>query len=76
MKRPIQSQLVDRMHRGFVYTCMGLTAYGGYLLSLRVYRYFTVIRPETLAYQQQLLQHGGLATDQTAGGDNVPQLKA
>lgn len=76
MKRPIQSQLVDRMHRGFVYTCMGLTAYGGYLLGLRVYRYFTVIKPETHAYQQQLLKHGGLANDQASDGDNVPQLNA
>lgn len=76
MKRPIQpNQLVDRMHRGFVYTCLGLTAYGGYLLSLRVYRFFTVIQPETKAYQQQLLKHGGLKRDESAA-DNVPQLKA
>lgn len=76
MKRPAQSLLIDRMHRGFVYTCMGLTAYGSYLLGLRVYRFFTVIKPEVNAYQQQLLQHGGLANEHKADADSAAQIKA
>lgn len=34
----------------------GLTAYGSYLISLRVYRYFTVIASVKEAYQRELLQ--------------------
>lgn len=73
MRRPVQSRMADKFHRGFVYTCMGLTAYGGYLLGMRVFRYFTVIKPETRAYEQTLVKHGSIEASQT---DVAPQLKA
>lgn len=69
----MQSRLMDRFHRGFVYTCLGLTAYGGYLLSYRFYRFFTVIQPEKRAYEQKMLEHGA---NSSASDDAAPQIKA
>ena len=45
MKKVGRVNILDRLHRGVVYTCLGLTAYGTYLLGLRAHRYFTVTRP-------------------------------
>uniref|UniRef100_A0A182P742 Uncharacterized protein n=1 Tax=Anopheles epiroticus TaxID=199890 RepID=A0A182P742_9DIPT len=35
MKRQSRNVLFDRLHRGVVYTCMGLTLYGTYMLGTR-----------------------------------------
>lgn len=76
-KVPVESAIINKMHRGFVWSCLGLTAFGGYLLGLRFYRYFTVIRPETKAYEQSLLEHGDSNTTKfNATSDSAPQLKA
>ena len=48
-KSPRPSVLLDKLHRGAVITCIGVTicgfVYGGY----RWYNYFAVIRPARLA---------------------------
>ncbi len=41
MKKAPKTHILDRLHRGVVWTCIGLTAYGTYLLGWRVHRYFT-----------------------------------
>lgn len=68
MKRSSKNHLLDKAHRGFVYTCMGLTAYGCYLLGLRVHRYWTVIRPAKLEAELKMIQAGS--------SDNAPELRA
>lgn len=45
MKKVGRVNILDRLHRGVVWSCLGLTAYGTYLLGMRAHRYFTVIRP-------------------------------
>lgn len=76
MKKQARNAILDKAHRGFVWACLGLTAYGSYLITLRVYRYFTVIAPAKEAYQRELLQkadkekiNSGLSLDQ------APELK-
>lgn len=69
----MQTQVMDRLHRGFVYSCLALTAYGSYLVGHRVYRFFTVIQPEKRAYEQSLIQHADKVSSQS---DIAPQIKA
>lgn len=38
-------QILNKVHRGIVWGCIGLTGYGFYLAGLRVYRYQTVLKP-------------------------------
>lgn len=45
MKRYPRISLSDKIHRGFVIGCLAVTAYGTFLLGMRVYRYFTVTKP-------------------------------
>lgn len=57
-----RSILIERAHKVFVVTCIGLTLYGLSGLAQRWYRYFTVLRPEAqqreLAKQENLLREG------------------
>ncbi len=81
MKKQARNALLDRAHKGFVWACLGLTAYGSYLISLRVYRYFTVIAPAKQAYQRELLQKAEKEKNNnssSSGGvslDTAPELK-
>ncbi|EDW00374.1 uncharacterized protein LOC6564609 [Drosophila grimshawi] len=53
-KKPLNANtLLDKMHRGVVYACIGVTLYGTYLIGMRYYHYFTVIRPEKKVMDQQ-----------------------
>ncbi|XP_046396920.1 uncharacterized protein LOC124163858 [Ischnura elegans] len=62
MRRYSRNVLFDRLHKGVVYTCMGLTIYGFYLFGIRVQHYWTVIRPERqlreAKLKEQLLREG------------------
>ncbi|XP_017773841.1 PREDICTED: uncharacterized protein LOC108560693 [Nicrophorus vespilloides] len=40
------SVLMERLHKGFVLTCLGITIYGMTEMGMRWYRYFTVLRPQ------------------------------
>lgn len=46
---------LDLAHRGVVVTCIGLTLYGSWLLGHRVYRYFTVIKPNREAEERRIM---------------------
>jgi len=37
--------ILNKIHRGIIWGCVGLTCYGFYLAGLRVYRYQTVLKP-------------------------------
>lgn len=76
MRKQARNAIFDKAHKGFVWACLGLTAYGSYLISLRVYRYFTVIAPAKEAYQRELLQKAEKDKINTGLSlDNAPELK-
>lgn len=58
---------MDKLHRGFVITCIGMTTYGMYLLGWRVHRYFTVIKPMKEQAELKMIQEGS--------NDNAPTLR-
>ncbi|XP_062554342.1 uncharacterized protein LOC134219584 [Armigeres subalbatus] len=74
MKKQAKNLLLDKLHRGVVYTCMGLTLYGTYLLGHRVYRHFTVIKPAILAEEKRMLE-AGAGSGPTVTLDTAPTLK-
>ncbi|ALC48854.1 CG17776 [Drosophila busckii] len=62
-KKPLNgSKLLDKLHRGAVYACIGVTLWGTYMLGMRYYHYYTVIRPDKQLSEQlaekQLLEEG------------------
>lgn len=56
MKRVATSKILDKLHRGFVYTCMGLTLYGTAIIGHRVYRYFSVVKPQREIAEMKMLE--------------------
>jgi Cytochrome oxidase c assembly len=56
MKKIPTSKILDKLHRGVVYTCIGLTLYGTALIGNRVYRYFSVVKPERAALELKMLE--------------------
>ncbi|KAM7346507.1 uncharacterized protein ACRADG_006411 [Cochliomyia hominivorax] len=57
-KRVSANTLLDKLHRGAVYTCLGVTLYGTFLLAMRAYRYYTVIKPEREKAELQMITEG------------------
>ncbi|EDW86237.1 uncharacterized protein Dwil_GK16051 [Drosophila willistoni] len=58
-KKPLNANtLLDKLHRGAVYACIGVTLYGTYILGMRYYHYYTVIRPEKQQAELKLLDEG------------------
>lgn len=60
-KTPARNIIADRLHKGFVLTCVAVTLYGVGHLGLRWYRYFTVLRPE--AKQRELMEKQNLLAE-------------
>lgn len=56
MRKIPNGKILDKIHRGFVYTCIGLTLYGTALIGQRVYRYFSVVRPNREELELKMLQ--------------------
>lgn len=56
MKKIPTSRLLDKLHRGVVIACIGLTFYGTALIGNRVYRYFTVIKPQRETADLKMLE--------------------
>jgi Cytochrome oxidase c assembly len=56
LKRQPKFKYLDLAHRGVVVTCIGLTLYGSWLLSHRVYRYFTVIKPNRDLEESRIIE--------------------
>lgn len=57
-KRINSNAILDRLHRGVVWTCIGLTLYGTYLLGARGYRYVTVVRPARQKEELKMIEEG------------------
>lgn len=56
MKKIPTTKFLDKLHRGVVVACIGLTAYGTLLIGHRVYRYFTVIKPQREEIEWKMLE--------------------
>ncbi|XP_075156104.1 uncharacterized protein LOC142229427 [Haematobia irritans] len=70
-KRIGGSSLLDKLHRGAVYTCVGITLYGTFLLGMRGWRYYTVVRPERQKAELKMLEEGASTNDR----DTAKELK-
>ncbi|XP_055855532.1 uncharacterized protein LOC129918816 [Episyrphus balteatus] len=62
--------ILDKLHRGAVYACVGVTLYGTFLLGLRVHRFFTVVKPERQRQELKMIEEGTLENV-----DKTPELK-
>lgn len=65
-----RNTIFDKLHRGVVYTCIGVTLYGTFLLGLRIHRYITVIRPERQRQELKMIEEGS-----HENLDKAPELK-
>ncbi|XP_067634807.1 uncharacterized protein [Eurosta solidaginis] len=55
-KRVLVNTVLDKLHRGAVYACMGVTLYGTFLLGLKVKHYFTESRPQIKAEKLKMIE--------------------
>lgn len=62
MRKYAKNLLYDKLHRGAVLVCVGLTLYGSVILGDHVYKYFRYVRPRIqaskAAAEQELLSEG------------------
>ncbi|XP_047104673.1 uncharacterized protein LOC124741220 [Schistocerca piceifrons] len=62
LRKKAANELLNKLHRGFVLSCVALTIGGCGLLGMNTFRYFTVVRPaikeRQLEAQQELLGEG------------------
>lgn len=52
MKKYARNVLYDKLHRGGVLVCIGLTLYGSVLLGDHFYKYFKYVKPQIEAAKQ------------------------
>lgn len=57
-KRVRTNNILDKLHRGAVYACVGVTLYGTFLLGMRAYRYYTVVKPEREKADLKMITEG------------------
>lgn len=74
MKRYPKMPMADKIHRGAVLACIGLTAYGTFLLGLRVYRFYTVGKPAAEMRALQMIQEKSSSTAEQI--DSTQAIKA
>lgn len=74
-KLPKRSVLMDRLHRGFVMACIGITMAGVVYMGVGAYNYFVVYKPQ--AKQKQLLEKQQLLLEGSSDNlqDAAPTLK-
>lgn len=56
MRKYPKTLILDTLHKGAVWACIGVTLGGTALLGYRFYRYFAVVRPEREAYELKVLE--------------------
>lgn len=71
-KRPRNSVLFDRLHKGFVCTCVAVTIYATSVFVMRGYRYYMYEKPELQA--KQLLEKQKLLAE--GAPDMAPNIQA
>ncbi|KAJ8730150.1 hypothetical protein PYW07_017188 [Mythimna separata] len=52
MKKHARNVLYDKLHRGGVLVCIGLTLYGTVLLGDHFYKYFKYVKPQIQANKE------------------------
>lgn len=55
-KRQVQGQFIDKLHKGFVISCIAVTCYGLAVAGHRAYLYLTVTKPAREAEQLKKLK--------------------
>ncbi|GLH11969.1 Uncharacterized protein GBIM_16664 [Gryllus bimaculatus] len=79
-RRATRNLLFDRLHKGVVISCLALTLYGSFMIGDKMYRYFTVLRPQLKAKQEEeqkkLLSEGKASPDVSVMVDPASNLKA
>jgi len=63
--------ILNKVHRGVVLGCVGLTCYGFYLAGLRVYRYHTVLKPQ--GEERRKLKELELLAEGQANSEFLPE---
>jgi len=63
--------VLNKVHRGIVWGCIGLTGYGFYLAGLRVYRYHTVLKP--IGEERRRLQEADLLVEGRDTSEFLPE---
>lgn len=62
MKKYARNVLYDKLHKGTVLVCIGLTIYGSVLLGDHFYKYYRYVKPEIeaakVAAEKELLAEG------------------
>lgn len=62
MKKVSKTTILDKLHRGFVWTCMGVSLTGVAYIGLIGWNYYMYVKPhrvaEGLRTQQELLREG------------------
>lgn len=66
-KQRVGSQLLDKLHKGFVVTCMAVTVAGLGVAGYRAYMFFTVTKPAREAEQLKKLQLEKLNKEELTG---------
>ena len=67
MRKVPKAMFIDKLHRGAVSLCIGVTVIGTALFGVRIYRYFSVIKPMRQEQELKMIQEGSI--------DNAPTLK-
>lgn len=49
------NKVLDKLHRGFVMTCMGVTLYGFTAFGIQMFHYFTKIKPQKKLLEKETL---------------------
>ncbi|XP_059620781.1 uncharacterized protein LOC132264552 [Phlebotomus argentipes] len=70
---PKRDKMYDRVHRGVVWACIGLTLYATTMLGTRVFNYFTVVKPARKQQELELVKENAQPT--AALLDKIPELK-
>ncbi|XP_023021148.1 uncharacterized protein [Leptinotarsa decemlineata] len=71
-KHPVRNAIIDKFHRGFVYTCIGASIYAFSQIVSRFYHYYTVVKPQLA--KQQLMEKEELLAEGSSE-DKAPILK-
>jgi len=67
------SRILDFLHRGFVATCVGITAFGLFIGGTRIYHYIAVTKPKKALAQEEFLKEPPRPKVQGfEGADQIP----
>lgn len=56
-----RNNIVDKLHRGMVYMCIGVTVGGTFMLGARLWNYYMYEKPERKRLELKMLEERALA---------------